>query len=176
MAPNNITMVESLRQEWVRSSLLNISMLGDLPSDSEGSSSNQFALHRISLHEAVPYVLISKEGSRPRKRFQARTSHRRAWEHYRRLYREEKLIETVQRKRTSGLYSISSSDDVQRSMGVLHVQALLLQRLAEEDNRAKGYIKIETSQNQDASSQLAEFPNSADLSREVGSAIRILWA
>ena len=168
-------MVEALRQEWVRSSLLNISMLRDPPSDDGGNSSNEFGFHHISLHEVVPYMLISKEGSRPRKKFQARTSHRRNWEQRRQLYREEKLIETVQRKR----FGISSSDEVQRSMGVFHVQALLLQRLAREENKAKGVITIEEhkkSGDQDTTSQLAKVSDSQDLYHEVGSAIAILWA
>src|SRR5258705_5107629 len=107
-------MLDSSKQEWIRSTLLDVSLLGKPTKSEEGNNSDELELQHISLHEVIPYVLISQEGSKPRKRFQARTSHRRDWERRRQFYRQEKLIETVQRKRTLERRS-TFSEKVQRA-------------------------------------------------------------
>jgi hypothetical protein len=169
-------MLDYLKQEWIRSSLLDVSLLGEPTKSEEGNNSDELALHQVSLHEVIPYVLISEEGSKPRKRFQARTSRRRGWERHRQLYRQEKLIEAVQRKGTLELGS-TFSDDVQRAMGIFHVQSLLLQKLAREANRARGFANssLKLPPNQETSPQLAILPDSLDLLRDVASAVATLW-
>jgi hypothetical protein len=167
--------LDSSKQEWIRSTLLDVSLLEEIKSE-EGNSSDELELQHVSLHEVIPYIRITEEGSRPRKRFQARTSHRRGWERRRQFYRQEKLIETVQRKRSLELRS-TFSDEVQRAMGILHVQSLLLQKLAREENRARGLAKAnsELLLTEETSPQLATLSDSQDLLRDVGSAVATLW-
>lgn len=169
-------MLGSLKQEWIRSSLLDVSLLGEPTKFEEGNKSDQLELQHVSLHEVIPYILISEGGSKPRKRFQARTSYRRGWERRRQFYRQEKLIEAVQRRRTLEIQS-TFSDEVQRAMGILHVQSLLLQKLAREENRASGLAKasFELPQIQETSPQLAILSDSRDLLHDVGSAVATLW-
>jgi hypothetical protein len=72
---NNI--LDSSRQEWIRSTLLDISLLGKPTKSEEENDLDELELQYISLYEVIPYILISQQGSKPRKRFQARTSSRR---------------------------------------------------------------------------------------------------
>lgn len=169
-------MLDSSKQEWIRSTLLDVSLLGKPTKSEEGNNSDELELQHISLHEVIPYILISQEGSKPRKRFQARTSHRRDWERRRQFYRQEKLIETVQRKRTLERRR-TFSEKVQRAMGILHVQSLLLQKLAREENRARGLSResFDSSPIEEANPQLAIMSDSQDLLRDVGSAVATLW-
>ena len=62
-------------------------------------------------------------------------------------------------------------------MGVLHVQSLLLQTLAREEDKVKGlaeaksvFVIVE-----EMSPQLALLSDSQDLQRDVGSAVATLW-
>jgi hypothetical protein len=116
-------MLDCSKQEWIRSTLLDVSLLGKPTKPEEANNPDELELQYVSLHEVIPYILISQEGSKPRKRFQARTSYCRDWERRKQFYRQEKLIETVQRKRTLELRS-TFSDEVQRAMGILHVQSI----------------------------------------------------
>ncbi|PVH69540.1 hypothetical protein DL98DRAFT_541535 [Cadophora sp. DSE1049] len=169
-------MLDSSRQEWIRSTLLDVSLLGKPTKSEEENDPDELELQHISLHEVIPYILISQKGSKPRKRFQARTSYRRGWERRREFYRQEKLIETAQRKRTLELRS-TFSDEVQRAMGILHVQSLLLQKLAREENKARGLSRasFESSPVEETNPQLAVMSDSQDLLRDVGSAVATLW-
>jgi hypothetical protein len=168
-------MRDSSKQEWIRSILLDVSLLGEIKSE-ERNRSDELELQHVSLHEVIPYIRITEEGSKPRKRFQARTSHRRGWERRRQFYRQEKLIETVQRKRSLELRR-SFSDEVQHAMGILHVQSLLLQTLAREENRARGLGKAnsELLPVDEMIPRQAILPDSTDLLRDVGSAVATLW-
>ncbi|KFX87764.1 hypothetical protein V490_08038 [Pseudogymnoascus sp. VKM F-3557] len=148
-------MLVSSRHEWIRSTLLNVSLLGK-PTKSEEEKNH---------------------GSKPRKQFQARTSYRRDWERREQSYRQEKLIETVQRKRILELRS-TFSDEVQRAMGILHVQSLLLQKLAREENKATEHSRanFESSLTEETNPQLATISDLQDLLRDVGSAVATLSA
>ena len=142
----------------------NISILLGKPTKSEEANNpDELELQHVSLHEVIPCILISQEGSKPRKRFQARTSCRR------------ELIEKVQRKRTLELRS-TFSDEAQRAMGILHVQSLLLQKLAREENRVRGLSKGSSESScEEPNLQLANVSDSQDLLRNVGSAVGTLW-
>ncbi|PVH73974.1 hypothetical protein DL98DRAFT_537882 [Cadophora sp. DSE1049] len=169
-------MLDSSKQEWIRSTLLDVSLLGKPTKPEEANNPDELELQHVSLHEVIPYILISQEGSKPRKRFQARTSYRRDWERRKQFYRQEKLIETVQRKRTLELRS-TFSNEVQRAMGILHFQSLLLQKLAREENRVRGLSKasFESSPIEETNPRLAIVSDSQDLLRDVGSAVATLW-
>ena len=62
-------------------------------------------------------------------------------------------------------------------MGILHVQSLLLQKLAREENGAKGLSRasFESSPIEERNVELAIRSNSQDLLRDVGSAVATLW-
>lgn len=146
-------------------------------STEKSPSWTQVKSQRISLHEVIPCILISQEGSKPRKRFQARTSFPRDWEGRRECYRQEKLIETAQCKRNLEVRS-TLFGEVQRTMGILHVQLLLLQKLAREQNKARGLpgAGYESSTVGETNPQLADMSDSQDLLlRNVRSAAAMLW-
>ena len=173
---NYNNMLVSSNHEWIRSTLLDVSLLGNPTKLKEKNNPDELEIQHISLHEVIPYILISQHGSKPRKRFQARTSYRRDWECREQSYRQEKLIETVQRKRILELRS-TFSDEVQRAMGILHVQSLLLQKLAREENKAMEHSRanFESSPSEETNPQLATISDSQDLLRDVGSAVATLW-
>jgi BioD-like phosphotransacetylase family protein len=173
---NYNNMLVSSRHEWIRSTLLNVSLLGKPTKSEEEKNVDELEFQHISLHEVIPYILISQHGSKPRKQFQARTSYRRDWERREQSYRQEKLIETVQRKRILELRS-TFSDEVQRAMGILHVQSLLLQKLAREENKATEHSRanFESSLTEETNPQLATISDLQDLLRDVGSAVATLW-
>lgn len=62
-------------------------------------------------------------------------------------------------------------------MGILHVQSLLLQKLAREENKARGLSRatFESSLIEETNPQLAVMSDSQDLLRDVGSAVVTLW-
>lgn len=174
---NYNNMQDSSRHEWIQSTLIDDSLLGKVTkSEKKSKNPDKLEFQHISPQEVVPYILIPQHGSKPRKQFQARTSYRRDWECSRQSYRQEKLTEAVQRKQILDSRS-TFSGEVHHAMGILHVQSLLLQKLAREESKATEHPRAnsELSPTEETNPQLATITESRDLPRDVGSAVATLW-
>ena len=132
-------MLHESRQEWLRSSLLNVSKLGGSSQPLTHNESSDLSMQRVATHEVIPYMLVSGVRQRTRKIFQARTPQRREWEITARNIRQERLLASVRREHQMN-NSLVISNDVTRVMGIFHVQAMILQPLARRHN-----ILLETS-------------------------------